>query len=261
MTPWPRSRTRSRSRRQSLSPPPGLQARVRRALSAQAAGAGGAAASGTLTPPAAFGAVRGLPWGNEPISLHAVGAAAVLQARGDFLLAELHSTQLQLRELVPGARLVPAAWRDPPQSSPASSLAIRLRRDSPELASELRSLLARVVASEDSEEDGEYRQGRTATASAQPSVPHVLPPRTLRPIELLPCMHEMPQTIEREPIVPQLHIEAMETVQPQLWSETIEPQLQPIEPIEPQPIEPQPIKPNVLFDPRRAWLTSERGPS
>jgi len=71
------------------------------------------AAASPGTPLAAFGAADAVPWGNEPIGFYDAYAAAILQARGDWLLEELHRTQVQLRELVPGARLVPAAWRDP----------------------------------------------------------------------------------------------------------------------------------------------------
>ena len=80
------------------------------------------AAASPGTPLAAFGAVDAVPWGNDPIGFYDAYAAAILQARGDWLLEELHRTQVQLKELGPGARRVPAAWRDPPQSSPASSL-------------------------------------------------------------------------------------------------------------------------------------------
>ena len=149
------------------------------------------AAAAPVTPLAAFGAVDAVPWGNEPISIRDAYAAAILQARGDWLLEELHRTQVQLRELVPGARLVPAAWRDPsPLTAGPAAAQIVVASESSE-------------GGEDSEasEVSEDRRGHVAVASApQPSAP---PPRMLQPIEPLPRMQqpsvppprdEMPQT-------------------------------------------------------------------
>ena len=135
------------------------------------------AAAAPGTPLAAFGAVDAVPWGNEPLSSRDAYAAAILQARGDWLLEELRRTQVQLRELVPGARLVPAARRDPSPltAGPAA---------------------AQIVVSSESSEGGEDsevsedRRGHVAVASAPK---HSAPlPRMLQP-SVPPPRDEMPQ--------------------------------------------------------------------
>ena len=136
------------------------------------------AAASPGTPLAAFGAADAVPWGNEPIGFYDAYAAAILQARGDWLLEELHRTQVQLRELVPGARLVPAAWRDPsPLTAGPAAAQIVVASESSEGGED----------SEDSEVS-EDRPGHVAVASApQPSAPL---PRMLQPIEPLPRMQQ-----------------------------------------------------------------------
>ena len=115
------------------------------------------AAAAPGTPLAAFGAVDAVPWGNEPTSIHDAYAAAILQARCDWLLEELHRTQVQLIDLLPGARHGPAASSEGGEDS------------------------------EDSEVS-EDRRGHVAVASApQPSAPL---PRMLQPIEPLPRMQQ-----------------------------------------------------------------------
>ena len=57
------------------------------------------AAASPGTPLVAFGAADAVPWGNEPIGFYDAYAAATLQARGEWLLEELHRTQVQLSSL------------------------------------------------------------------------------------------------------------------------------------------------------------------